>query len=75
MQEAFWYIAKDHRRGLGGMRLLKEIEQFAKDAGISRVFVGRNHSSDPDMKVGGMLERMGYSAIETNYCKTICQNV
>jgi GNAT superfamily N-acetyltransferase len=74
MQEAFWYIAKDHRRGLGGMRLLKEIEQFAKDAGISRLIMGRVHASDPEGKLDAMLNRMGYAAIETNYRKIIYQD-
>jgi hypothetical protein len=74
MQEAFWFISKEHRRGLGGIKLLKEVEKFAKEAGICRLFVGRNHHSDPENKVGAMLERTGYLPIETNYFKTICQN-
>lgn len=75
MQEAFWYVAKEHRRGLGGMRLLREIERFAKEAGICRVIMGRIHATDPDNKVKNMLERMGYVATETNHCKTIFQDV
>jgi GNAT superfamily N-acetyltransferase len=75
MQEAFWYVGKEYRGGTGGVRLLREVEQFAKAAGVSRIILGRLHASDPDLKVAGLLERMGYAAIETNYFKIICQDV
>ena len=75
MQEAFWYVAKEHRGGMGGFRLIREVENFAKMAGISRIIMGRIHASDPDGRLGTWFERMGYAPIETNYCKTICQDV
>jgi GNAT superfamily N-acetyltransferase len=75
MQEAFWYVAKEYRGGLHGFRLIKEIEKFAKEAGISRILMGRVHSTDPNGKLGAMYERMGYAPVETNYCKTICHDI
>ena len=75
MQEAFWYVSKNHRGGTSGFRLVREAENFAKEAGISRMMMGRAHATDPDGKLGAMFERMGYAPIETNYCKTICHDI
>lgn len=72
LQEAFWYVAPEHRGGTAGIRLLKEVESFAKEAGIARMMMGRVHASDSENRVDRVLVLMGYEPFETNYVKTVC---
>lgn len=72
LQQSFWYVAPEHRGNAINVRLLKEVEAFAKEAGVSRIITGRNLASDPQMRLHMLLESFGYRALETNYCKTIC---
>lgn len=71
LQEAFWYVAPEHRGGTAGIRLLKEVESFAKLAGIARMMMGRVHASDPNERVHGLLNSLGYKPLETYYCKVL----
>lgn len=63
--EVFYYINPDHR-GSAGLRLLKAAEQWAKDAGAVAI-----QMIAPTARVCVLYERLGYTAIETNYTKRI----
>jgi GNAT superfamily N-acetyltransferase len=71
MQEAFWYVAPDHRGGTAGVRLLRAIEEFATVAGVSRIMMGRIHAADPSMRVHSLLGVFGYKPVETFYLKVL----
>lgn len=71
MQEAFWYVDPEHRGGTASVRLVKEVEAFAKEAGVARFSMGRAHDADPEGRVDAFLKAMGYVPRETNYIKTI----
>lgn len=72
LQQSFWYVTPKHRGNAASIRLLKEVEEFGRLAGVSRIITGRNHASDPQMRLHMLLETMGYKALETSYCKTNC---
>lgn len=75
LQEAFWYVSPEHRGGTAGIRLLKEVESFAKEAGVARMVMGRVHAADPNERVHGLLTALGYKPLETYYCKVICHGM
>lgn len=74
LQEAFWYVSPEHRGGTAGIRLLKEVEAFGKEAGAARIMMGRMHASDPEMKVHRLFGLMKYRPVETFYVKSLYCN-
>ena len=58
--EGTW-VSPDYRHGTLGWRLLKTLEQEAKDLGLKYVLA---YSPDAIPEIGGYMERMGYKKVE-----------
>lgn len=69
-QEAFWFVAPEHRGGTTGIRLLNEFELWAVMHAAKRILTAHLHTSMPD-KVAKIFERRGYQAAETCYIKPL----
>lgn len=68
--EAFWYIMPEARGSVGGIKLLKSFEQWARERGAVRVKM--MHLSDLNAsRVRDMYLRMGYSPLESAYSKEL----
>jgi RimJ/RimL family protein N-acetyltransferase len=61
--EVFWWVDPDHRGC--GLRLLRAGEAWAWDHGATSF-----HVSAPDLRVGALYERLGYTKVETAYLRT-----
>lgn len=69
-QEFFWWINRESRGR--GIRLYKEFEDWARERGCSQIRMGHLLDSMPE-KVAKFYERMGFVAVEVNFCKTLTQ--
>lgn len=70
MIEAFWYMMPQHRGGMGGVRLLRALEQRAVTLGASRIKM--THLSDLNAdKVRDIYMKMGYEPIQHSYSKEL----
>jgi GNAT superfamily N-acetyltransferase len=58
--ELFWWVEPEYRGQ--GIRLLRAVEQIAKDAGAKQIQMGA-----PNEWVGGIYKRLGYEQVETVY--------
>lgn len=68
-QEFYWFISPEHR-GMGGVRLYKMFEDWARSKGCSQIRMGHLLDSMPE-KVSKFYERMGFVAAEVNYFKSL----
>lgn len=66
--EMFWYVAPEHRGGMGGARLLKEFEGWAEKAGAKRVQMAHLIGLAPE-RMKEFYEKRGYRAVEITYMK------
>jgi GNAT superfamily N-acetyltransferase len=69
-QEAFWFVSPEFRGHSGGIRLFKEVENWAQLVGVERLFMTYMHSSMPE-KLQKFYERQGFVALETSFIKEI----
>jgi GNAT superfamily N-acetyltransferase len=61
-----WYLEPGARGGPTAVRLVREAEQAAKDAGATRIQIGA-----PDARVQTFLERLAYRAVETTMVREL----
>lgn len=71
-QEAFWYVIKEHRGGMQGVRLKHAFEDWAAMKGAKRILMTHLKCSMPE-KLKAFYERQGYREMETTYVKDIWQ--
>jgi N-acetylglutamate synthase-like GNAT family acetyltransferase len=62
-----FFVRKDKRKGLIGIKLLKFVEQSLKGKGIQKIYMGSKSHID----ISIILERLGYTYIEKLYTKVI----
>lgn len=68
--EAFWFVKKDKRNGLGGIRLLKHFEKWAIARGAKRIIMVHLININPE-KMEKYYKTIGYKPIETHYVKEV----
>lgn len=68
--ESYWFVLKEHRRGLGGIRLYKAFKSWAIERGCLHLRMGYLIASMPE-DVARFYEREGFTAIEVNYSKPL----
>jgi len=69
-QEAFWFVGKSFRGGIGAVRLWQRMEQWAYAEGAQEVFM--IHLDDEQAEcIGRMYLRRGYMKLETTYRKVL----
>ena len=66
-----WHVVPEKRNALAGGKLLARFEGWAWENGAFAVRVGIHVSKDTD-KIGGSLERIGYSCVGKDYIKYGC---
>jgi GNAT superfamily N-acetyltransferase len=69
--ELFWYVKREHRRGLWPVRLLKGFEVWARRRGCATVAMIYMQASMPE-RMKGFYEQAGYSLYECGYRKVLC---
>lgn len=67
-QEAVWYINKDYRNGLGGIKLLKEFERICKIMGANLIAMIHMNNLNAD-GLNKFYLANDYIAMETHYIK------
>jgi GNAT superfamily N-acetyltransferase len=67
--ELAWWVEPEHRNGSIGIKLLKHIEQGAKEAGCAIWSMMCLESQEPE-KVESMYLRMGYTKTERSYARS-----
>ncbi len=68
LQEMFWFVAEESRGA--GARLYFKLEGWARDHGCAEIRMGFLHDSMPE-KVGLFYRRLGFSAVETSFVKSL----
>ncbi len=68
--EMFWYVVKEHRESLMGIRLFKEFERQTIQLGAKRVIMTHINNLNPE-SLKKFYGKMGYYPIETNYIKVV----
>lgn len=61
------YVARAHRYGMAGVHLIKYAEQSLRAEGVQVVY----HHVKRTNKVGQLLERLGYQAVDMIYAKRL----
>jgi GNAT superfamily N-acetyltransferase len=61
------YIKPEHRLGMTGVKLFKEIERTLKERGVQRMYM----NTKEHLNFGVILERLGYNKAESIYTKRI----
>jgi len=61
------YLAKDFRKGMAGIKLIKFSEQRLKSEGVQMVF----QRSQPERDISKVLQRIGYTMTETVFTKRL----
>ena len=62
------FISKEHRKGIAGLRLIKELEKLAKDMGASHYFI----SAPSDSQFNRVLQKTkGYDKASQSYVKAL----
>jgi len=62
--EVIWYVAKRFRKY--GVRLFKQVREQLKERGFTALVMIYMHNSKSD-KLARLYERLGFTAMETNY--------
>lgn len=62
-----YYIHPDHRKGMVGVKLFKEVEKTLKQRGVQKMFTGTKLSLD----MGRLFEHLGWKETERLYTKVI----
>jgi GNAT superfamily N-acetyltransferase len=67
-EDAAFFIRKDHRKGMAGVKLFRFAEAELKRLGAQRVFA----HVKPELDIGPVFERLlGYRLVEKRYCKNL----
>lgn len=61
------YILPEYRKGFTGVKLLKFIEESLKEDDVQGIFISSSEKRD----ISKLLDRIGYSRVETTYFKEI----
>jgi GNAT superfamily N-acetyltransferase len=62
-----YFIRKEHRRGMVGVNLFREVERSLRARGVQKMFTGTKLSLD----MGRIFERLGWTETERLYTKFI----
>lgn len=62
-----YFISKNHRKGLAGIKLFKEVEKTLKARGVEKIFTGTKKHLD----MSKLLEYLGYTSTETLFTKML----
>jgi len=68
--EVAWWVNPSHRGGRNGIKLLKYIEQMAKDAGVRFWTMAFMQSSMPE-QIESIYQKLGYYKTEVLYTKEL----
>lgn len=68
--EGYWYVNPQHRKGLTGVRLLREFEAEAARRGAKRILMIYIHQPQA-AKFDKFYERAGYKPLEVVYSKEV----
>lgn len=66
-QTDVYYIAPEHRKGMTGVRLFKEVELSLKSRGVKKMITGTKLSLD----MSAIFKRLGWRETERTYTKCI----
>lgn len=69
-QELFWWVSPEYRRGVSGMKLLRAVEQWAKDKGCKTMMM-ISLPKLADSPAAAVYEKTGYRASEQTFIKVI----
>ena len=68
--ETFWFMDKEYRKSLLGIRLFNEFEKWANHIGACRIIMGHlNHLLSN--KLENFYNKKGYVSFETHYVKEV----
>jgi GNAT superfamily N-acetyltransferase len=67
-QESIWYVDENYRKY--GIKLLRHLEQWCADTGITQVVMARMVNSMGE-KVDRFYRKMGYEPLEVHYIKDV----
>lgn len=70
-QELFWYVKPEYRRTTVGVRLIKELEQRAKEKGCTTWIMISEYDMGNHDYMDNLYKRMGYRNYETGYIKDL----
>lgn len=68
--EAYWFVLKEYRSSLGGGRLYRAFENWARERGCAYIRMAYLTASMPE-EVARMYEREGFTPIEVHYSKAL----
>lgn len=68
--EFFWYVKKQSRGGVAGMRLYFAFEKWARRRGCERIEMVHLHDLMP-AEIASIYRRLGYKPVETRYTKEL----
>jgi len=71
--ELAWWVEPDFRGGSGSIKLLKYMEQLAKDSGVKYWNMVFMESSMPEI-IKHIYEKLGYKVNEVVYSKVLTEN-
>jgi GNAT superfamily N-acetyltransferase len=64
--EIVWWVEPERRAGSTGLRLLREAERLAREAGSTKM-----QMIAPNERIGALYEKLGYRRVETTYQKEL----
>lgn len=68
--ESIWYVLPAHRGAASGIKLLRLVEDYCRNVGITKVVMIGMSNDDID-RLGSFYARMGYHEVEIHYQKDI----
>ncbi len=68
--EAFWFMSKKYRGKIGGIKLFKKFEEWAKEKGAKRIIMVALENSKKE-KLDKFYKKVDYNILETHYIKEI----
>ena len=69
-RDLLWFVRKDKRGSVFGIRLLREFERWAKENGASKIMLGQSTGVRID-ETRKLYERLGYEVVGVNTVKEI----
>jgi GNAT superfamily N-acetyltransferase len=69
--ELMWYVNQAHRGTSAGIKLMKEMELYAKERGADTLVMIAPYYSPSSKDVSKLYERYGYKRLETHYIKEL----
>jgi GNAT superfamily N-acetyltransferase len=70
VQEAFWFVHEDYRGGLTAIRLYRELENWARHSGASRMVMSCTLNKYV-AKLRHLYESLGYRPVDISYFKDL----